>query len=82
MGIGETFAQSAIRKVKEKKGFNIRIDRIIAIYRDPGHVFACDDIEVRQGFSIYGRPVHAPHAQRAAHASWVRSESVHADRSG
>jgi ADP-ribose pyrophosphatase YjhB (NUDIX family) len=38
MDIGETFAQSAIREVKEAAGFDIRIDRIIGIYSDPGHV--------------------------------------------
>ena len=38
MDIGETFAQPAIREVKEKTGFEIRIDRIIGIYSNPGHV--------------------------------------------
>jgi len=52
MDIGETFAQSAIREVKEETGFDVRLDRIIGIYSDPAHVFACDDGEVRQEFSI------------------------------
>jgi ADP-ribose pyrophosphatase YjhB (NUDIX family) len=52
MDIGETFAQSAVREVKEETGFDVRIDRIIGIYSDPGHVFAYDDGEVRQEFSI------------------------------
>lgn len=52
MDIGETFAQSAIREVKEETGFDVRIDRIIGIYSDPGHVFAYDDGEVRQEFNI------------------------------
>src|SRR5258708_9659359 len=52
MDIGETFAQSAIREVKEETGFDVRIDRIIGIYSDPAHVFAYDDGEVRQEFSI------------------------------
>lgn len=52
MDIGETFAQSAIREVREETGFDVRIDRIIGIYSDPGHVFAYDDGEVRQEFSI------------------------------
>lgn len=52
MDIGETFAQSAIREVKEETGFDVCIDRIIGIYSDPGHVFAYDDGEVRQEFSI------------------------------
>jgi ADP-ribose pyrophosphatase YjhB (NUDIX family) len=52
MDIGETFAQSAIREVKEETGFDVRIDRIVGIYSDPGHVFAYDDGEVRQEFNI------------------------------
>ena len=38
MDIGETFAQPAIRVVKEETGFDIRIDRIFGIYSHPGHV--------------------------------------------
>lgn len=52
MDIGETLAQSAVREVKEETGFDVRIDRIVGIYSDPGHVFAYDDGEVRQEFSI------------------------------
>jgi len=52
MDIGETFAQSVIREVKEEAGFDVRIERIVGIYSDPGHVFAYDDGEVRQEFNI------------------------------
>lgn len=52
MDIGETFAQSVIREVREETGFDIRIDRIVGIYSDPRHVFAYDDGEVRQEFNI------------------------------
>jgi 8-oxo-dGTP pyrophosphatase MutT (NUDIX family) len=52
MDIGETFTQSAVREVKEETGFDVRIDHIVGIYSDPGHVFAYDDGEVRQEFSI------------------------------
>lgn len=52
MDIGETFAQSVIREVKEETGFDVRIERIVGIYSDPGHVFAYDDGEVRQEFNI------------------------------
>jgi len=52
MDIGETLAQSAIREVKEETGFDVRIDRIVGIYSDPGHVFAYSDGEVRQEFNI------------------------------
>ena len=52
MDIGETLAESAVREVKEETGFDVRIERIVGIYSDPGHVFAYDDGEVRQEFSI------------------------------
>jgi ADP-ribose pyrophosphatase YjhB (NUDIX family) len=52
MDIGETFAHSVIREVKEETGFDVQIDRIVGIYSDPGHVFAYDDGEVRQEFNI------------------------------
>ena len=52
MDIGERLAESAIREVKEETGFDVRIERIVGIYSDPGHVFAYDDGEVRQEFSI------------------------------
>ena len=52
MDIGERLAESAVREVKEETGFEVRIERIVGIYSDPGHVFAYDDGEVRQEFSI------------------------------
>ena len=52
MDIGETFAESAIREVKEETGFDVHIERIVGIYSDPGHVFAYEDGEVRQEFNI------------------------------
>jgi ADP-ribose pyrophosphatase YjhB (NUDIX family) len=52
MDIGETLAESAIREVKEETGFDVQPRRIVGIYSDPNHVFAYDDGEVRQEFSI------------------------------
>jgi ADP-ribose pyrophosphatase YjhB (NUDIX family) len=52
MNIGESLAQSLVREVKEETGFDVRTDRIVGIYSDPGHVFAYDDGEVRQEFNI------------------------------
>jgi ADP-ribose pyrophosphatase YjhB (NUDIX family) len=52
MDIGETLAEAAIREVKEETGFDVRIERIIGIYSDPGHVFAYDNGEIRREFSI------------------------------
>jgi ADP-ribose pyrophosphatase YjhB (NUDIX family) len=52
MELGETLAGCAIREVREETGFDVRIDRIVGIYSDPGHVFTYDHGEVRQEFSI------------------------------
>lgn len=52
MELGETLADCAVREVREETGFEVRIDRIVGIYSDPGHVFAYDDGEIRQEFSI------------------------------
>jgi ADP-ribose pyrophosphatase YjhB (NUDIX family) len=52
MDIGESLAESAMREVKEETGFDVQINRIVGVYSDPGHVFAYDDGEVRQQFSI------------------------------
>jgi ADP-ribose pyrophosphatase YjhB (NUDIX family) len=52
MEIGETFAESVIREVREETGIFVEIERIVGIYSDPGHVFAYDDGEVRQQFNI------------------------------
>jgi ADP-ribose pyrophosphatase YjhB (NUDIX family) len=52
MDIGETFAESVVREVREETGFDVRIERIVGIYSDPGHVFAYDGGEVRQEFNI------------------------------
>ena len=52
MDIGETLAESAIREVREETGFDVQIKRIVGVYSDPGHVFAYDDGEIRQEFSI------------------------------
>jgi ADP-ribose pyrophosphatase YjhB (NUDIX family) len=52
MDIGETLAESAIREVREETGFDVQVERVVGIYSDPGHVFAYDDGEVRQEFSV------------------------------
>jgi len=52
MEIGETLAQSLIREVREESGLEVAVRRIVGVYSDPGHVFAYDDGEVRQEFSI------------------------------
>lgn len=59
MDIGETISQCARREVREETGLDVELQGIVGIYSDPGHVFAYDDGEVRQEFSICfsARPV-------------------------
>ncbi|MGH3734959.1 MAG: NUDIX hydrolase [Micromonosporaceae bacterium] len=52
MEIGESVAEAVVREVREETGFDVEPGRLIGIYSDPRHVFAYDDGEVRQEFSI------------------------------
>jgi ADP-ribose pyrophosphatase YjhB (NUDIX family) len=52
MDIGESIAQTTVREVREETGLDVEPEYIIGVYSDPGHVFAYDDGEVRQQFSI------------------------------
>jgi 8-oxo-dGTP pyrophosphatase MutT (NUDIX family) len=52
MELGESIAGCAIREVKEETGFDVEVTGIVGTYTDPKHVFAYDDGEVRQEFSI------------------------------
>ncbi|WP_028479744.1 NUDIX hydrolase [Nocardia sp. CNY236] len=58
MELGESLAGCGIRETKEETGVDIVITGIVGTYTNPGHVFAYDDGEVRQEFSIclLGRP--------------------------
>lgn len=58
MEIGESIASCARREVLEETGLDVELLGIVGIYSDPGHVFAYDDGEVRQEFSIcfHARP--------------------------
>lgn len=58
MEIGESIADCARREVREETGLDVELLGIVGIYSDPGHVFAYDDGEVRQEFSIcfHARP--------------------------
>ena len=38
--------------MREETGLEVEVERIVGIYSDPKHVFAYDDGEVRQEFSI------------------------------
>ncbi len=52
MEIGESLGGCAIREVQEETGLTVEAVGIVGIYSDPKHVFAYDDGEVRQEFSI------------------------------
>ena len=52
MELGESVAQCAIRETREETGLDVEVTGIVGIYSDPKHVFAYDDGEVRQEFSI------------------------------
>ncbi|WP_067563462.1 NUDIX domain-containing protein [Nocardia acidivorans] len=59
MELGESLAGCGIRETKEETGIDIEITGIVGTYTDPKHVFAYDDGEVRQEFSIclLGKPI-------------------------
>ncbi|MCU7823594.1 NUDIX hydrolase [Kitasatospora sp. DSM 101779] len=52
MELGESLADCGIRETYEETGINVEITGIVGTYTNPGHVFAYDDGEVRQEFSI------------------------------
>ncbi|MEU9122470.1 NUDIX domain-containing protein [Streptomyces sp. NPDC048506] len=52
MHIGESLPECAMRETREETGFDIEIVGIVGTYSNPRHVFAYDDGEVRQVFSI------------------------------
>jgi ADP-ribose pyrophosphatase YjhB (NUDIX family) len=52
MDIGESIGQAIVREVREETGFEVAPEDIVGVYSDPGHVFAYDDGEVRQQFSV------------------------------
>ncbi|MFI6443535.1 NUDIX hydrolase [Kitasatospora sp. NPDC050543] len=52
MELGESLADCGIRETREETGIDVEITGIVGTYTNPGHVFAYDDGEVRQEFSI------------------------------
>jgi len=52
MEIGESIGRTAAREVEEETGIKVEPDHVVGVYSDPGHVFAYDDGEVRQQFSV------------------------------
>jgi ADP-ribose pyrophosphatase YjhB (NUDIX family) len=52
MDIGESISETIVREVREKTGLDVQPTCVVGVYTDPHHVFAYDDGEVRQEFSI------------------------------
>jgi ADP-ribose pyrophosphatase YjhB (NUDIX family) len=50
--LGESVGDCVVRETKEETGLDVEVTGIVGIYSDPKHVFAYDDGEVRQEFSI------------------------------
>lgn len=52
MKLGESIGACAVREVEEETGLQVELTGIVGVYSDPKHVFAYDDGEVRQEFSL------------------------------
>jgi ADP-ribose pyrophosphatase YjhB (NUDIX family) len=52
MEIGESVADTVVREVREETGLHVQPDYVVGVYTDPDHVFAYDDGEVRQEYSV------------------------------
>lgn len=52
MELGESIGECAVRETLEETGITVEIVGIVGTYTNPGHVFAYDNGEVRQEFSI------------------------------
>jgi ADP-ribose pyrophosphatase YjhB (NUDIX family) len=52
MNIGESVADAITREVREETGYEVEPLHVVGVYSDPAHVFAYDDGEVRQEYSV------------------------------
>ncbi len=52
MDIGESVGGTVAREVREETGYDVEPLYVVGVYSDPKHVFAYDNGEVRQEFSV------------------------------
>jgi ADP-ribose pyrophosphatase YjhB (NUDIX family) len=52
MELGESVVTTVVREVREETGLEVVPEYIVGVYSDPAHVFAYDDGEVRQEYSV------------------------------
>ncbi|MFF0454729.1 NUDIX hydrolase [Nocardia africana] len=80
MELGESLAECGIRETKEETGLDVEITGIVGTYTSPHHVFAYDDGEVRQEFSIclLGKPIGGTLAvsDESHEVSWFSPDEV------
>ncbi|MFE3824185.1 NUDIX hydrolase [Streptomyces sp. NPDC059092] len=80
MNIGESLPDCAVRETREETGINIEVIDIVGTYTNPHHVFAYDDGEVRQEFSVcfLGRPTSGKLAasEESTDVRWFKPEDV------
>ena len=50
--VGESVGEAVVREVQEETGYQVEPMYVVGVYSDPKHVFAYDDGEVRQEFSV------------------------------
>ncbi|WFB09715.1 NUDIX domain-containing protein [Streptomyces sp. LX-29] len=82
MNIGESLPDCAVRETREETGIDVEIVGIVGTYTNPGHVFAYDDGEVRQEFSIcfLARPIggHVAVSDESTDVRWFAPGEIDA----